>query len=140
MENCERLAVLLTHAHESLKGQIVVVVADGLGAVEDPPPFLWASVADFSVVISWTWQGFVEEEVVFQEKRAFQRDIAREDGLEIEEEGFNAALETHRFASGAGKQLEAMTDEDINLYRNLLKELIDSLGNSTVMNAMCSSW
>jgi alanyl-tRNA synthetase len=54
------------------------------------------------------------------------RDIAREDGLEIEEEGFNAALETHRFASGAGKQQETITDEDIELYRRLLKQMIDS--------------
>jgi len=52
------------------------------------------------------------------------RDIAREDGLEIEEDGFNAALETHRFASGAGKQQEALTDADVDLYRELLKALI----------------
>jgi len=63
------------------------------------------------------------------------RDIAREDGLEIGEEGFKKALETHRFASGAGKQHEIITEEDIGLYRQLLKDLVDTgeLGSEGVI-------
>jgi alanyl-tRNA synthetase len=53
------------------------------------------------------------------------RDIAREEGLEIEEEGFTKALETHRFASGAGKAQDAMGD-DVEFYRGLFKELIEA--------------
>jgi alanyl-tRNA synthetase len=52
------------------------------------------------------------------------RDIAREEGLEIEEEGFNAALETHRFASGAGKTQE-VTTEDVEFYRVLFSQLVE---------------
>ena len=63
------------------------------------------------------------------------RDIAREDGLEIGEEGFKKALETHRFASGAGKHHEIITEEDIGLYRQLLKDLVDTgeLGSEGVI-------
>jgi alanyl-tRNA synthetase len=53
------------------------------------------------------------------------RDIAREEGLEIEEEGFTEALETHRFASGAGKTQNAMVD-DVEFYRGLFEELIEA--------------
>jgi alanyl-tRNA synthetase len=53
------------------------------------------------------------------------RDIAREEGLDIEEEGFVEALETHRFASGAGRSQDA-TIEDIELYRNLFEHLIET--------------
>lgn len=52
------------------------------------------------------------------------RDIAREDGLEIEEEGFYAALETHRFASGAGKAYDVISD-DVDLYRDLFEQLVE---------------
>jgi alanyl-tRNA synthetase len=53
------------------------------------------------------------------------RDIAREDGLEIEEKGFLEALETHRFASGAGRTQDATTD-DVELYQNLFKRLVEN--------------
>jgi alanyl-tRNA synthetase len=53
------------------------------------------------------------------------RDIAREDGLEIEEEGFNLALETHRFASGAGRAQEVGTEE-VEFYRDLFDQLVEA--------------
>jgi alanyl-tRNA synthetase len=52
------------------------------------------------------------------------RDIAREEGLDIEEKGFAEALETHRFASGAGKIHDTMTD-DVEMYRNLFERLVE---------------
>jgi alanyl-tRNA synthetase len=63
------------------------------------------------------------------------RDIAREDGLGISEEGFRKALESHRFASGAGKQHEIITEEDVGLYRQLRKDLINTgeLGSEGVI-------
>jgi alanyl-tRNA synthetase len=51
------------------------------------------------------------------------RDIAREDGLEVEIEGFNEALADHRFASGAGAVEGALSDEDTAFYRALLEDL-----------------
>jgi alanyl-tRNA synthetase len=52
------------------------------------------------------------------------RDIAREEGLEIEEQGFAAALETHRFASGAGRSQDSMTD-DVAFYQRLVEQLVE---------------
>ncbi len=41
------------------------------------------------------------------------RDIAREEGLDVDEEGFRQAMEEHRLASGAGKAFGAMGGEDV---------------------------
>ncbi len=51
------------------------------------------------------------------------RDIAREEGLDIEEKGFTEALETHRFASGAGKSQDTII-HDLEFYRDLLEQLV----------------
>ncbi len=51
------------------------------------------------------------------------RDIARERGLEVDEAGFKAAMDTHRLASGAGKAMGPLGGEDVDIYRALLAEL-----------------
>ncbi|MFC1878735.1 alanine--tRNA ligase [Chloroflexota bacterium] len=51
------------------------------------------------------------------------RDIAREQGLEVDEEGFHQAMEQHRLASGAGESFGPLGGEDIAIYQSLLKEL-----------------
>lgn len=51
------------------------------------------------------------------------RDIAREGGLEVDPEGFHAALEEHRAASGAQGSFEARTAADIDLYREIQTNL-----------------
>jgi alanyl-tRNA synthetase len=50
------------------------------------------------------------------------RDIAREQGLEVDEPGFHAAMEEHRVASGAGAFGE-MTSDEVDIYRPLLEDL-----------------
>jgi len=50
------------------------------------------------------------------------RDIAREQGLEVDEPGFHTAMEEHRVASGAGAFGE-MTSEEVDIYRPLLEDL-----------------
>jgi alanyl-tRNA synthetase len=51
------------------------------------------------------------------------RDIAREQGLEVDEPGFQQAMEAHRLASGAGEAFGPLGGEDVDVYRGLLKEL-----------------
>ena len=51
------------------------------------------------------------------------RDIAREQGLEVDEAGFRQAMEDHRLASGAGKAFGAMGGEDVDIYRGVLTDL-----------------
>jgi alanyl-tRNA synthetase len=51
------------------------------------------------------------------------RDIAREQGLEVDEAGFRQAMEDHRLASGAGKAFGAMGGEDVDIYRGALTDL-----------------
>ncbi len=51
------------------------------------------------------------------------RDIAREQGLEVDEAGFRQAMEDHRVASGAGKAFGALGGEDVDIYRGVLSEL-----------------
>ncbi len=53
------------------------------------------------------------------------RDIAREQGLEVEEKGFSQAMEEHRFTSGAGKEMGIMGGEEAEEYNRILKELIN---------------
>ena len=51
------------------------------------------------------------------------RDIARESNLDVEEEGFRLAMETHRIASTAGDTLGELVDEGVEFYQQLLADL-----------------
>jgi alanyl-tRNA synthetase len=51
------------------------------------------------------------------------RDIARENGFEVDEKGFKAAMEKHRFSSGAGKTFGLMDAEDVDVFRNEFENL-----------------
>jgi alanyl-tRNA synthetase len=53
------------------------------------------------------------------------RDIAREDGLEVDESGFLQALEEHRLASSSGEELGPLVEEDVNTYRALRENLVE---------------
>ena len=52
------------------------------------------------------------------------RDIVRENGLEVEEEGFKQAMEEHRLQSGGGKALGQMGGDHVELYRNVFSRLV----------------
>ncbi len=51
------------------------------------------------------------------------RDIAREQGLDVDEQGFKDAMEEHRLASGAGEAFGELGGEDVPMYRQLLADL-----------------
>jgi len=51
------------------------------------------------------------------------RDIAREQGLDVDEVGFRAAMEEHRLASGGGKAMGSMGGEDVEVYRSIFENL-----------------
>jgi alanyl-tRNA synthetase len=51
------------------------------------------------------------------------RDIAREQGLEVDESGFRAAMDEHRIASGAGKAMGALGGEDAEFFAGIVKDL-----------------
>jgi alanyl-tRNA synthetase len=51
------------------------------------------------------------------------RDIAREQGLDVDEAGFRAAREEHSLASGGGKAMGAMGGEDAEFFAGIYKEL-----------------
>jgi alanyl-tRNA synthetase len=51
------------------------------------------------------------------------RDIAREQGLEVDEPGFRAAMDKHRLASGAGEAFGPLGGEDADFYRDLIEDL-----------------
>jgi len=51
------------------------------------------------------------------------RDIAREQGLDIDEAGFTAAKEVHAKASGGGKAMGKLGGEDSEYFANILKDL-----------------
>ena len=51
------------------------------------------------------------------------RDIAREQGLEVNETEFREAMEHHRLASGAGKAFGPLGGEDVDVYRSLVDQL-----------------
>ena len=53
------------------------------------------------------------------------RDIAREQGLGVEEEGFHEAMETHRIASGAGQTFGSAGGDDVEVFRNLYETLVE---------------
>jgi alanyl-tRNA synthetase len=51
------------------------------------------------------------------------RDIAREHGLDVDEEGFKAAREEHSRASGGGKAMGKLGGEDAEFFAGILKDL-----------------
>ena len=51
------------------------------------------------------------------------RDIAREQGLDVDEKGFNAAKEKHALASGGGKAMGKLGGEDAEFFAAILKDL-----------------
>ncbi len=53
------------------------------------------------------------------------RDEAREHGLDVDEPGFKHAMEEHRDASGAGKSFGALGGEEVELFREVVEELIN---------------
>jgi alanyl-tRNA synthetase len=52
------------------------------------------------------------------------RDIAREQGLDVDEAGFRGAMDAHRLVSGGGKAIGVMGNEDVDVYRAVLDELV----------------
>ena len=51
------------------------------------------------------------------------RDIAREQGLDVDEEGFKTAMDEHRLASGGGKAMGKAGGEDAEFFAGILKDL-----------------
>ena len=51
------------------------------------------------------------------------RDIAREQGLDIDEKGFNEAKEKHALASGGGKAMGKLGGEDAEFFAGILRDL-----------------
>ncbi len=51
------------------------------------------------------------------------RDIAREQDLEVDEDGFKIAMDEHRLASGGGKAIGKMGGEDAEFYAGIRREL-----------------
>ncbi len=51
------------------------------------------------------------------------RDIAREQGLDVDEVGFKAAMDEHRLASGGGKAMGKAGGADAEFFAGILKEL-----------------
>jgi len=52
------------------------------------------------------------------------RDIAQEQGMDVDAQGFRKAMEEHRLVSGAGKAFGPLGGEDVEVYRGILDELI----------------
>lgn len=52
------------------------------------------------------------------------RDILREEGLEVDEDGFHRALEDHRLASGAGKAFGEINTDGVEGYQQALANLV----------------
>lgn len=51
------------------------------------------------------------------------RDIAGEDGMQVEEAGFHQAMETHRLASSSDLEHSEQVEQDTELYLKILTEL-----------------
>jgi alanyl-tRNA synthetase len=51
------------------------------------------------------------------------RDIAQEQGLDVDTQGFKKAMNAHRLASGAGQEFGEMSAEDVNIYSDLVEKL-----------------
>ncbi len=54
------------------------------------------------------------------------RDIAQEQGLDVDNQGFAEAMEAHRLASGAGKEFGEMGGEDVEIFAKLAEKLIQN--------------
>jgi len=54
------------------------------------------------------------------------RDIAQEQGLDVDGAGYEQAMEAHRLISGAGKDFGELGGEQVKVYTKLLEELIDT--------------
>ena len=54
------------------------------------------------------------------------RDIAREQGFEVDETGFKNAMEQHKLDSGAGKTFGVMGNDDVDNYRSVFDQLVKS--------------
>ena len=52
------------------------------------------------------------------------RDIAREQGLDVEEKSFHLAMEEHRLLSGGGKAIGKMGGEEVETFRLIINDLI----------------
>ncbi|MBN2046076.1 MAG: alanine--tRNA ligase [Anaerolineales bacterium] len=52
------------------------------------------------------------------------RDIAQENDLRVDEEGFKTAMEDHRIASGSGKAMGALGGEDAEAFQNIFHHLL----------------
>jgi len=63
------------------------------------------------------------------------RDIAQEQGMDVDAQGFQNAMEAHRLASGAGKEFGEMGGEDVQVYTRLAERLREAnkLDNSGVI-------
>jgi len=53
------------------------------------------------------------------------QDIARERGLEVDETGFNSAMEKHKMLSGGNKALGRMDAKDVEVYRQVYNTLLN---------------
>jgi alanyl-tRNA synthetase len=51
------------------------------------------------------------------------RDIAQEQGLDVDNEGFQVAMQAHRLASGAGQEFGEIDADDVDVYTDLVKKL-----------------
>jgi alanyl-tRNA synthetase len=51
------------------------------------------------------------------------RDIAREQGYEVDEPGFRKAMEAHRVASSSGESLAGQPQDDVEFYAGLMASL-----------------
>jgi alanyl-tRNA synthetase len=51
------------------------------------------------------------------------RDIAQEDGLDVDTQGFQAAMEAHRLASGAGQEFGELGGDDVQIFADLVEDL-----------------
>jgi len=51
------------------------------------------------------------------------RDIAREQGLDVDEAGFKTSMDEHRLASGGGKAMGKTGGEDAEFYNGIMKGL-----------------
>jgi alanyl-tRNA synthetase len=52
------------------------------------------------------------------------RDIAKERGLEVDEEGYKSAIDEHRVTSGAGSAMGELGGEDVGEYQQVVDELL----------------
>ena len=70
------------------------------------------------------------------------RDIAREQGLDVDEEGFQTAREEHSVASGGGKAMGKLGGEDAEFFAGILKDLQKrkKLGEHGVAYDPYTSW